>query len=139
MPTLVLQPVGKLAHAPVPKLYVIVSLCVLLIVGKLSPKVHESKYILFVTTLGTCASDCKTTVDQSPVAIVSVAVPAVALAVALQVHKYCAVPVGTVLVHPSFIAEPVSAPVLNVNVEFPVGFAGAELLAVLLYICTFAV
>ena len=67
----------------------------------------------------------------------SVAVPAVALAVALQVHKYC--PVGTVLVHPSLIAEPVSAPVLNVKIEFPVGLLGAELPAVLLYICTFAV
>lgn len=61
------------------------------------------------------------------------------MTVLLQVHKYCDVPPGTVWLHPSVIACPVSAPELKVNVEPLPGLAGAEDELVLLYICTFAV
>ena len=71
--------------------------------------------------------------------IVTDVADAVAVTVLLQVHKYCDVPPGTVWLHPSVIACPVSAPELNVNVEPLPGLAGAEDELVLLYICTFAV
>ena len=83
-----------------------------------------------MANLGSWASDCKTGVDQSPVAIISVVAPFAPRAWALHVHKYFAVPAGTVCDQLSKL--PLNTPVAKVNVVLLSITAGALFVVVLL-------